>query len=362
MRNCSSCQQVRKSPAAAPLAPWLWPSNPWHRIHIDFAEDEKRHYFILVDAHSRWPEIFYMPRNTTAAATITILRELFAKYGMPVHCVSDNGPQFRSEEFTRFLKMNGVKHVRVAPYHAASNGLAERMVQSFKNHMKACKGSKLSIQQRIENFLLTYRSTKHPTTGRTPASLFLGRELRTRLSLLRPNVGEKVMDSQAKQKVTHDAHVQFREFYPGDRVLVKDLRKEDTWWPGSVAERSGPRSYVVVLNDGRVWKRHVDHLRRDSMDRAVTDLSREMKSQDKPPDIPLAIPLGVCVPNSSQAPSVSPADVRGEMESGKRQAQEEVPTVDKAPPVVTQTSEAACPPLRRSSRVRKAPDRLIETI
>ena len=119
---------------------------------------------------------------------------------------------------------------------------------------------------------------------------------------------------------------------------------------------------MVVLNDGRVWKRHVDHLRRDSMDRAVTDLSREMESQDKPPDIPLAIPLGVCVPNSSQAPSVSPADVRGEMESGKKQAQEEVPAVDKAPPVVTQSSEAACTPLRRSSRVRKAPDRLIETI
>jgi len=175
----------------------MWPSNPWHRIHIDFAEDEKRHYFILVDAHSRWSEIFYMPRNTTAASTNTILRELFAKYGMPVHCVSDNGPPFRSEEFTRFLKMNGVKHVRVAPYHAASNGQAERMVQSFKNHMKVCKGGKLSIQQRIENFLLTYRSTKHPKTGRTPASLFLGRELRTRLSLLRSNAGEKVMDSQA---------------------------------------------------------------------------------------------------------------------------------------------------------------------
>ena len=181
---------------------------------------------------------------------ITILRELFVKYGIPVQCVSDNGPQFRSEEFTRFLKMNGVKHVRRAPYHAASKGLAERMVQSFKNYMKVCKGSKLSIQQRIENFLLTFRSTKHPTTGRTPASLFLGRELRTRLSLLCPNVGEKVMDSQAKQKATHDAHASMlREFYPGPRVLVKDLRKEDTWWPGSVAERSGPRSHEVVLND-----------------------------------------------------------------------------------------------------------------
>ena len=35
VRNCSSCQQVRKPPAAAPLAPWMWPSNPWHRIHIE---------------------------------------------------------------------------------------------------------------------------------------------------------------------------------------------------------------------------------------------------------------------------------------------------------------------------------------
>ena len=73
------------------------------------------------------------------------------------------------------------------------------------------------------------------------------------------------------------------------------------------------------------------------MDRAVTDPNREMESQDKPPDIPLAIPLSVCVPSPSQAPSVSPAVVRGEMESGQRQAQEEVPAVDKAPPVVTQS-------------------------
>lgn len=83
--------------------------------------------------------------------------------------------------------------------------------------------------------LLTYRSTEHPTTGRTPASLFLGRELRTRLTLVRPNVEEKVMDSQDKQKATHDTHSKFREFYPGDRILVNDLRNADTWWPGSVA-------------------------------------------------------------------------------------------------------------------------------
>ena len=116
-----------------------------------------------------------------------------------------NGPQFRSEEFAHFMKVNGVKHIRVAPYNVASNGMGERMVQSFKNHMQACKGSKLLIQQHTANYLLTYRSTRHPTTSRTPAGLFLGRELRIRLIVLRPSVWEKLMDSQVKQKATHDA-------------------------------------------------------------------------------------------------------------------------------------------------------------
>ena len=103
------------------------------------------------------------------------------------------------------MKVNGVKHVGVAPYNVASNGMGERMVKSFKNYTKACKGSKLSIQQHNANYLLTYRSTRQPTTGRTPAGLFLGRELRIRLTVLRPSVWEKLINSQVKQKATLDA-------------------------------------------------------------------------------------------------------------------------------------------------------------
>ena len=65
-----------------------------------YTEDENGHYFILVDAHSRWPEIYFMQQNTSAMTTIAILRELFAKYGLPVHCVIENSPQFRSEELS----------------------------------------------------------------------------------------------------------------------------------------------------------------------------------------------------------------------------------------------------------------------
>ena len=76
-----------------------------------------------------------MRQNTSATTTIAILRELLAKYQLY------NGAQFRSEEFAHFMKVNGV--ICVAPYNVASNGLGERMARSFKNQMKACKGSKL---------------------------------------------------------------------------------------------------------------------------------------------------------------------------------------------------------------------------
>ena len=50
--------------------------------------------------------------------------------------VSDNGPAFISDEFQAFLSRNRIIHQRISPYHPASNGLAERTVQTLKRAMK----------------------------------------------------------------------------------------------------------------------------------------------------------------------------------------------------------------------------------
>ena len=57
-----------------------------------------------------------------------------------------------------------------------------------------------------------------------------------------------------ERKVPDYLQVKFREFYPGDRILVKDLGKQETWSPGSVAKRSRPSSYLPVLDGGRVCR------------------------------------------------------------------------------------------------------------
>ena len=65
-------------------------------------------------------------------ATIKELRRLFAMYGLPELLVSKNGPQFTYTKFSGFMKANGIKHIRCAPYHPSSNGSTERFVQTFK--------------------------------------------------------------------------------------------------------------------------------------------------------------------------------------------------------------------------------------
>ena len=113
---CLPCQAVKASPPVAPLHPWLWPNSPWTRIHMDFAGPfQGRMFFIVVDAHSKWPEVVEMT-TTTTANTLKALRKMFAQYGLPEQMVSDNGPQFVSAELATFAKKNGIKHIRCAPY------------------------------------------------------------------------------------------------------------------------------------------------------------------------------------------------------------------------------------------------------
>ena len=72
--------------------------------------------------------------------------------------------------------------------------------------MKAGEKSVIPSQKKLDNFLLGYHNTPQANTQRTPASLFLGRDLCTRLELLKPNCEEQVTLQQEVQTCNHDQH------------------------------------------------------------------------------------------------------------------------------------------------------------
>ena len=352
VKACPGCQQTQNQPAAAPLHPWMHPARPWQRVHIDFLGPLRGMMWIVaIDAHSKWPEVLPFRTTTTATDTIQALRTVFARYGCPEEIVSDNGPQFTSTDFGSFLEANGIRHRRTAPYHPATNGLAERFVQSFKRAVAAGSSSD-PVQAVADKFLLCYRNTPHPTTGEPPAVLLLGRMLRTRLDLLRPDRQGKVAASQAAQAKASNRQPA-RWFTQGMAVLVRDYHtRQPSWIPATITSIHGPRSYDVETSAGATWTRHLDQIR-------AIDSSAASNME------------GGRVPTRHTMP-MHPSPVRDEDELPTPATT--TPTQPAAPPVVSSSAPPIASssastttlavadqppePLRRSNRPRKAVDRL----
>ena len=222
VKSCPDCAVVKQMSAKAPLHLWSWPTKLWERIHLDFTGPFMgKSFLIIVDAYSMWSEVIEMS-STTAAKTITILRQVFSSYGLPEQIVLDNDPQFSSSEFSEFAKLNGIKHILISPYHLSSNGEAEKFVHTFKEAMKAGQKDGITLSHRLACFFHTYRTTPHSTTGVSPSELMMGRQLWTRWDLLKPDTGKSVCQRQEKQIEQHNCHAQFRSFDIAQSVMVKN--------------------------------------------------------------------------------------------------------------------------------------------
>ncbi|UYV60194.1 hypothetical protein LAZ67_1000361 [Cordylochernes scorpioides] len=90
----------------ATISEWTWPEKPWHRLHLDLA---------------------------------------------------DNGRQFVSGEFEQFTKINGIRHTKTSPYNPSTNGLAERYVREFENLLRKNNG-KDDLETNLQSFLFAHRA------------------------------------------------------------------------------------------------------------------------------------------------------------------------------------------------------------
>ncbi|UYV82062.1 K02A2.6-like, partial [Cordylochernes scorpioides] len=277
VNKCRSCQQSQDGPNKGKWQPWKWSTRPWQRIHIDFANKENINLLIVVDSHSKWIEAIPM-RETTTRKTIEQLRRLFSSYGLPEELVSDNGPQFTGSEMKGFLEGNGIKQTLIPAYHPQSNGLAERAVRTIKTALDKNK-RKIgdTIQDTLSKVLLAYRSTPHVTTGKTPSELFIGRALRTRVSLIHPSLASRVRDQQARQ-MKYDRRTHLEEFQIDDLVWCKNFRGGDKWIPGKIVGKKGTRVYTILIH-GQVKAYHRIKLERGGGMRIYQDNTMLAQSQ-----------------------------------------------------------------------------------
>ena len=232
-----------------------------------------------MDYLSKWSEIVKLD-NLSSRNTIDHLKGLFSRYGYPDVIVSNNGPQFVSQESKRFEKDYGFSHVTSSPRFPQSNGQAERAIQTVKKLIKKSKNT-----QSAHEALLAYRNTPLHI-GLSPAQLFLGRRVRTSLPtsapLLSPlstkdmkDIQERLKGRQMKYKADYD-HRCGRESRPLHEGESVSICTRDKWYQGEVVEKfKSPRSYIVLSPEGQRYRRNRRHLRSTQVKRSFVSAQPE---------------------------------------------------------------------------------------
>ena len=136
VQKCKTCQQLLlPSKSADPLMPHPVPSKPWQKVGSDLFQYGTKHFLIIADYYSLFPEVYLLPK-TKAQDVIEVTKDVFARHGIPEEMVTDNGPQYKSRQFKSFAKGWEFQHTTSSPRYPRSNGFAESMVKSVKNLIK----------------------------------------------------------------------------------------------------------------------------------------------------------------------------------------------------------------------------------
>ena len=339
--DCEACKVTAAMPAAVPRHPWQHPNAPWDRVHIDYGEWKNHHFLVLIDSFSKWPEVKVVS-TTTTRMTVNVLSDIFATHGFPRILVSDNGPQFTSAEFADFLHQNNIVHYRSPPYHPSTNGLAENMVKSVKHHLKKHKPTNVSLC--LSDFLRTYRNTPHTVTNRAPAHIILSQAPRTHLSMVLPSICQRV--KLRLQPTPEQTMRTVRKFQVGDYVLVRDLRPtaSSKWQHGTILSVLGELLYTVTC-EGHQRQVHIDQL-------------IPAGSVAKEPSEVLQKPVLPEVEHSTTRVTPLPQDSPPVIDL--TQSPDSTPTIVRSTPMPHKLISSHPPVLRRSTRTKVKPKRLIE--
>ena len=354
VKLCHSCQEASKAPPAPNPASWSWPGGPWKRLHLDFAGPYlSKIYLVMVDAYSKFVEVVPMAQATTTNA-IAALRRVFSYFGLPKHIVTDNGSQFTSADFQKFLKENDIEHTLTAPGHPATNGLAERYVGEFKDKLNKIGETGETVQTKLDRFLRTHRAT--PTSlGKSPSELLMNRQPRIRLSALR------FKTTKQEVKVFQHNLDNKPKFIQDQPVFVRNFGKGAKWVPGRITEIVSPRNFNVQVGD-TLWKRHEEQLRPR---RIPTDQCTDRESEQQKPDVLGSSQTLLDDVSTTTSHLTSPVETEGEhiVSIPKASTLKSVPKVVEKLPDPTPPASSPKPPTpkreerRYPLRERKPPER-----
>lgn len=250
IQSCQVCQH-HKAPKKGKygLLQPIKTSQVFERLHIDVVGPIKpssagnRFIITAIDAFSRFAYARARKEVKTRDIIDFLTEEIITKHGLPVYLVSDNGPQFRSNQFKEIMNDLGIKHTFTCPYHPSANGMDERLngslVKVLRNYISH---NQRDWDLKLPWALMVYNTAINETTKTSPYTALFGVAPRTPLTQPRPapsaikvleplepnphqdvriTMHNNVDENREAQRRQYDAKRQKPDFCQFDMVMVR---------------------------------------------------------------------------------------------------------------------------------------------
>ena len=170
--SCNACDANTDTTKLNPILSSHMPNEKWDLIAIDFSSRTPtgEYILVLVCEHSRYP-ILKLAKDLTSRETIRILTEVFKEFGTPKSIKSDNGPVFKSAEFSDYCTNMKITHLKVTPLWPRANGMCEKFLRNINKVIRCSNSANQNWKENMSAYLKNYRATPHSTTGVTPNQL-----------------------------------------------------------------------------------------------------------------------------------------------------------------------------------------------
>lgn len=183
INDCQKCCEI-KSPnnvLRSPLGKAFQVDKPFQHLYADFLGPYPRtkrgntKIFIILDHLTKFIILEPIKSSKASVALHHLKEKVFNTFGVPETFLTDNGSEFKSKEFEKFLSSYGVVHLDTPKYHPQANS-SERVNRNIINSISCYIDSQdhSSWDLLLSEIRSAYLSSYHHTLKMSPFEALFG--------------------------------------------------------------------------------------------------------------------------------------------------------------------------------------------
>lgn len=245
INTCEICQLVKGNTQTTELRS-LTTRRPNEILAVDLYgplirnDTQLRYVLVTVDLFSKYVRLYTMERPTARNCERILKERQFQDVGKPNKILTDQGSQFKSKAWARFLKRNKIEHIRTPIMHPIANGCVERTNREITKLLRIyCQADHKAWPDWIGHIERVINTTPSKSTEYTPIEiqfhdgdfeLFPPQILSFPKQEPKETYNQKIIQARLNLNIAASRNKKYYDsrranvryiFSPGDRVLVK---------------------------------------------------------------------------------------------------------------------------------------------